>query len=179
MDNSMQTVSKCARYGGSVPFYPHKLRLYNCFEPYGNEELFYYKDRINKNRVFINQSVHSELEEIKILTALDFYWNMDAYDPDFSLWKILVSRYGRDVSKELIGFGDALAEMLEINLLLQQNDQVNKNYRSGTEALSSLKECLDRVAVGLGNSHPLLAELSALYTETKYSFEKLNPESLP
>ncbi len=178
-DNSMQTVSKSARYGGSVPFYPHKLRLYNYFEPFGNEELLFYKDRINKNRVFINQSVQSELEEIKILTALDFYWNMDAYDPDFSLWKILVSRYGRDAAKELMGFGDALGEMLEINLLLKQNDQVNKNYRSGIEALAKLEAHMNLFAEWAGIDDPLVAELKTLYTETKNTFEKSNAGSLP
>jgi hypothetical protein len=179
MDNSMLTFSKRACYGGSVPFYPHKLRLYNFFEPYSNDELLFYKDRLNKDRVFINQSVQSELEEIKILTALDFYWNMDAYDPDFSLWKILVSRYGRDTAKELLEFGDALAEMLETNLLLQQKDQVNKNYRSGTESLSSLKDHLDHIEEGLGNSDPLVAEIKTLYDDTKNAFDKLNPESMP
>lgn len=179
MDNSLLTVSKMACYGGSTPFYPHKLRLYNFFEPYSNDELCFYKDRINKNRVFINQSVLSELEEIKLLTALDFYWNMDAYDPDFSLWKILVSRYGHDIAKELLEFGDALSEMLEITLLMERNDQVKKNYISGTETLSTLKDHLDHIADGLGNSDPLADELKTLYNDAKNAFEKANPETLP
>ena len=104
---------------------------------------------------------------------------MDAYDPDFSLWKILVSRYGHDAAKELLEFGDALSGMLEINLLLQQNDQVKKNTISGTETLSSLKEHLDHIADGLGNSDPLVDELKTLYNDTKNTFEKLNPETLP
>jgi hypothetical protein len=179
LDNSMLTISKETRYGGITPYFPHKLRLYNIFEPYNNDELHFYKDRINRNRVFINQSVHSELEEIKILTALDFYWNMDAYDPDFSLWKILVSRYGRETARELLEYNDAFAAMLEINLLLQQNDQVNKNYRIGIATLSSLKEHLDRIDGRLGNSNPLVAELKTLYTETKNTFERLNPDIMP
>jgi hypothetical protein len=179
LDNSLLTASKRACYNGSVPYYPHKLRLYNLFEPYSNDELRFYKDRINKNRVFINQPVQSELEEIKVLTALDFYWNMDAYDPDFSLWKILVSLYGHEVAKELMDFGNAFAELLEINLLLQQNDQVKKNYTSGTETLSSLKELLDHIAEGLGNNHPLVGELKSLYYDAQNTFEKLNPETLP
>jgi hypothetical protein len=178
LDNSLLTVSKKACYGGSTPFYPHKLRLYNFFEPYSNDELYFNKDRINKNRVFINQSVQSELEEIKMLTALDFYWNMDAYDPDFSLWKILVSRYGHDIAKELLEFGDALSGMLEINLLLEQNDQVKKSYTSGIETMSSLKAHLDHIADELGNSDPLVDELKTLYHDIKNAFEKINAETL-
>ena len=104
---------------------------------------------------------------------------MDAYDPDFSLWKILVSRYGRDTAKELLEFGDALARMLEINLLLQQNDQVNKNYRSGTEALSSLKEHLDHIAEGLGNRRSAGGRTENPVPRNEKYFERLNPESLP
>ena len=179
LDNSLMTVSKKAGYGGSTPFYPHKLQLYNFFEPYSNDELCFNKDRINRNRVVINQSVQSELEEIKMLTALDFYWNMDAYDPDFSLWKILVSHYGHDAAKELLEFGDALSGMLEINLLLKQKDQVKKNTISGTETLLSLKEHLDRIADGLGNSDPLVGELKTLYTDAKNTFEQVSPETMP
>jgi hypothetical protein len=69
--------------------------------------------------------------------------------------------------------------MLEINLLLQQNDQVNKNYRIGIATLSSLKEHLDRIDGRLGNSNPLVAELKTLYTETKNTFERLNPDIMP
>jgi hypothetical protein len=179
LDNSMLTESKKACYGGSAPYYPHKVRLYNFLEPYSNDELHYYGDRVNKKRVFINQSVHSELDKIKILTALDFYWNMDAYDPDFSLWKILVSRYGRDAARELLVFGDDLAAILEITILLQQNDQVSKNFRTGNEILSSLKEHLDRITGFLGSDNSLVDELNVWYTETKDRFENLNPETVP
>jgi beta-N-acetylglucosaminidase len=179
LDNSLLTSSKGACFNGSAPYYPHKLRLYNFFEPYSNDELRYYKDRINTNRVFINQSVQSELEKIKVLTALDFYWNMEDYDPDFSLWKILVSLYGQEVAKELMDFGDAFAALLEINLLLQQNNQVKKNYTSGTETLASLKELLDHIAEGLGKNHPLVGELKSLYDDGQNTFKKLSPVPLP
>ena len=179
MDNSLLTVSKNAYYGGSVPYFPHKLRLYNFFEPYTNAELNSYKDLINKNRVFINQAVHSGLEKIKILTALDFYWNMEAYDMDIALWKILVSRYGHSVAKELILYGDALAGMLEINLRMQQKDQVHKNYRTGISTLLVMNEHLNIIAAGLGSDSPLVAELTALYGENKKNLETLYREYMP
>ncbi|MBN1415361.1 MAG: hypothetical protein JW973_09690 [Bacteroidales bacterium] len=171
IDNSFLTVSKETITEGSLPYYPRKIRLYNIFEPYCNAELYYYNDRINKNRVLVNQTVHTELEKIKILTALDFYWNMEVYDMDFSLWKILVSRYGIDVAKELIVYGDALTKMIEVNLRMQQNDQVNKNYRIGTSALLDLSEHLNHIAAGLGNNHPLAVELTEIYSENKSIFE--------
>jgi len=179
LDNSLLTVSKKAGYGGSVPYYPRKLRLYNIFEPYGNDELAYYSNLINHNRVFVNQSVHSELEKIKILTAIDFYWNMKAYDMDFSLWKILVSRYGIAMAEELMIFGDGLSSLLEINLHMRQKDQVNKNYRAGGDALLVIQKHLNNIANGLGKDNPLVVELTALYQENKNTLESLYRENQP
>ncbi len=179
LDNSLLTASKKAGYGGAVPYFPRKLRLYNFLEPYENAELYFYRHLLNHKRVLINQQVQSELEKIKILTANDFYWNMQAYDPDFSLWKILVSRYGIAVAEELMMFGDVLAGMLEINLRLQQRDQVNKNYRAGGEAMAKLQQHIDQIAATLGNDHVLVAELKALCLETRNAMESMVQPKLP
>jgi hypothetical protein len=172
LDNSLLTNSKVTGYDGLVPYYPGKLRLYNVFEPFCNSDLFYYKDILNTNRVFINQVVNSELEEIKMLSALDFYWNMEAYDPDLSLWKILVSRYGYALAKELVDFGDACSNVMEINLRIQKKNQLNKNYRNGVSAFPLLQEHLDNITAGLGKDHKLVIELTAIAMDCKLTFEK-------
>jgi hypothetical protein len=179
MDNSMLTVSKATGYGGTLPCFPHKIRLYNFIEPYSGSDLGYYGSIMNNRRVFINQSVSSELGKIKLMTALDFYWNRETYDMDLSLWKILVSLYGKNAARELIIFGDALAEMLEINMLVKQNDQLNKNYRMGMSTLLRMKEQLDTISGILGKDNPLVIELNDLYKENKDTFETLYKNYVP
>ena len=119
----------------------------------------------------INQSVHSEIEEIKMLTALDFYWNMEAYDMDFSLWKVLVSRYGVAAAKELILFNDALAGILETKLNIKNNDQVNKNYRTGLSILAELEIHLNIITRELGQDNKLVVELTTLFDENKSALD--------
>ena len=65
---------------------------------------------------WINQPARTQIDVIRLATAADFTWNTRDYDPDFSLWKILASRYGVDAARELIHYADHYGLVLETEL---------------------------------------------------------------
>lgn len=171
LDNSLITVSKRTNYNGSLPYYPGKVKLYSIFEAFNNNEIAYYKNDLNISRVFINQSVNSELETIKLLTALDFYWNMSSYNQDFSLWKVLVTKYGQEAAKMLILFDEVYARMLETNYRLNRKEQINKYCRTGSNLINTLKTHLDNLTSLLGADERIINELEHLIAEQQVLFE--------
>ncbi len=177
LDNSLITVSKRAYYGGSLPYFPGKVKLYSIFEVFRNDEIAFYKDNLNISRVFINQSVNSELETIKLMTALDFYWNMKAYNQDLSLWKVLVSKYGQEAAKSLILFDEAYARMLETNYRLSRKEQSSKYCRTGNNLINTLKTHLNSILSIIGQNEAIISELEKLIAEQQLLFEALCTQS--
>jgi hypothetical protein len=171
LDNSLITISKRANYSGSLPYYPGKVKLYSLFETFKNNELAYYKNDFKISRVFINQTTISELETVKLITALDFYWNMESYNPDYSLWKVLVMKYGQEAAKELIMFDEAYARMLEINFRLSRKEQINKYCRTGNNLITTLKIHLNTLNSILGKGEKIVSELDSLMKEQQLFFE--------
>jgi hypothetical protein len=171
MDNSLISTTEQAGYGGLSPYYPGKLRLYNLFEPFNNNELCYYNNLLNRDRVFINQSVTSEIDKIKLLTALDFYWNTESYNRDLSLWKVLVSLYGQQAARELILFGDSFSSLLEINGRISQGSQAGKQIRLGNHLTTIMDGQLLKITGQLGEKNGLVKELHHRYNSIKAIFE--------
>ncbi len=171
LDNSLITVSKRTNYNGSLPYYPGKVKLYSIFEAFKNNEIAYYKNDLKINRVFINQPVNSELEAIKLITALDFYWNMSSYNHDLSLWKVLVTRYGQEAAKILILFDEVHARLLEINYRLSRKEQINKYCRTGNNLINTLNKHLNDLVLLLGKDEKIISELEHLIAERQLLFE--------
>jgi hypothetical protein len=141
------------------------------FEPFNNIELCYYNNLLNRDRVFINQSVTSEIDKIKLLTALDFYWNTESYNRDLSLWKVLVSLYGQQAARELILFGDSFSSLLEINGRISQGSQAGKQIRLGNHLTTIMDGQLLKITGQLGEKNGLVKELHHRYNSIKAIFE--------
>ncbi|MBN2481654.1 MAG: hypothetical protein JXB19_07940 [Bacteroidales bacterium] len=162
-DNSMIMASQWGQYGGTVPYYPGRLKLFNIFEPFGNtgiREIFHGLDR---SHIFINQIAGSEIDLIRLATAADFIWNMNQYDPDYSLWKVLVMRYGVDVACEVVAYAANYGEMLEILLRLGNNEQVARNLKNGQDKLQAMDLQVLFMQDILGIEHNLIRQLRSMH----------------
>ncbi|MBN1159322.1 MAG: hypothetical protein JXA61_08060 [Bacteroidales bacterium] len=163
LDNSMLMATRWGLYGGAYPHYPGRLRVFNIFEPFGNTGIREIFSGLDRSHIFINHTALSEIDMIRLATAADFTWNMEQYDPDFSLWKVLVMRYGVDVASELIAFASNYAEMLEILLRLKINEQVARNLKNGKDKLQVMDVQMSTLEDILGNEHRLTMELRSLH----------------
>ena len=159
-DNSIITRSETGNYSGYYPSYPGKIRLYNLFEPYDDENIKVILNRTNTNQIFFNGRVRSELDLIKFTTVADFSWNSRTYDPDMSLWKVLVSRYGSEAAMVLMILNDQYFSLVEVILKMKVEDQSHKLVKKGETIISDLNISMDKLKSLLKESHPLTKELN-------------------
>jgi hypothetical protein len=180
MDNSMQAATPRGLYGGAMPYFPGKLRLFNLFEPFGNSGIREFYDRLDPRLYWVNFEARSEISLIRLCTAADFMWNSRDYDPDQSLWYVLVSRYGADAARELVYFADRYSLLLEIQLKLQRKETLPQNLKNIQADMDALDASLSRLTALLGPGHAqslqlirpsnlLIPELLKLSTRLKES----------
>jgi hypothetical protein len=167
MDNSMQISTSEGHYAGNDPWYPGKIRLYNIFEPFNNEAIREHFSKLDTTMFFVNMSAGSEIDVIRLATAADFIWNTPAYSKDLSLWKVLQSRYGAEISRELINYADQYGMMLEMLLRMKMTRQVPRNLKTEQQTLAGLNSTVIKITKGLGSDHQLVKELTMLNSELR------------
>jgi hypothetical protein len=113
------------------------------------------------------------MDVIRLATAADFMWNTRDYDPDYSLWKVLASRYGVDAARELIHYANQYGLMIETELKLQRNEQVQRNLKNIREDLNVLSVSTRNLEKRLGSDHPLVKDIRSLNTLLKARLEHL------
>lgn len=170
-DNSMNRVPEMVEDTVSLKDYAMKLRSLNIFHPYDVRHIdpVLLPDKIGK--VLINSPLSSEIMKIRIATAADFLWNPEAYDPDYSLWKVLVSRFGRTASLELYRFSDAyftcLASMSGLGRLTEQQ----KYFRMIREHQAVMEEILAKLDQIPSINSELVYELKSLKNSMEATYE--------
>ncbi len=138
-----------------------------------NEGIRDHLGQLDTSMYWINQAARSEIDVIRLATAADFMWNTRDYDPDYSLWKVLVSRYGVDAARELIHYANQYGLMLETELKLQKNEQVQRNLKNIREDLTVLSVSTRNLEKWLGSDHPLMKDIRSLNTLLKARLEHL------
>lgn len=176
-DNTLYARSLDSKYGGYPAYYPGKIKLCNIFEPYDVLVPDDFQNKVDGPHMYVNGSASSEIYKIKYATVADFEWNTSAYDPEFSLWKVLVSQFGGEAAKHLIQFNDAYYSLKEIIELV--NDEWNsKQYNKGTEYVSKIEVLLNNLKEEIPDNQKLLNELQEYqdsileaYSETSDSLQ--------
>ena len=147
----------------TTEYYAGKLRLLSFMEPYNP---CFYAD-LHKNgesKVVLNTSDFSDLNIIKVLTAANYYWNTESYDPEWSLWVVLNKFVGRENAINIIYFNDAcfglkeICKKIEIEGLHFNNQRIAKNFESDLNKYSLMLQA------DLSNDN-LLKELEQIKTE--------------
>ena len=112
-DNTLYARGLEGVYGGYPSYYPGKARLCNLVEAWDVMVPDNCQDYLDGPHMYVNGSAYSEIYKIKYATVADFEWNTKDYNPEFSLWKVLVSKFGPGTARHLLEFSDAYYELLE------------------------------------------------------------------
>ncbi len=133
-DNTLYARGLEGVYGGYPAYYPGKARLCNLFEPYDVMVPENFQDFIDGPHMYVNGAASSEIYKIKYATVADFEWNTKDYDPEYSLWKVLVSSYGPVTARHLLEFSDAYYELISIvkSTKKEKNRFFNKDFDQRT-----------------------------------------------
>jgi hypothetical protein len=162
MDNSMNTVREILDDTAAIGVISMKIRTLNLFGPYDVRfpESFILPESTGK--MLINSAVSTGIMKIRIATAADFMWNMDSYDPELSIWKVLVSRYGIPTTRELYEFNDAYFCALTSVIGLKNGIEPQKNLKLIADRLDQMEGSLGRLGQLAGFDDAVLNELKSL-----------------
>jgi hypothetical protein len=159
MDNSMLIATSWGQYEGSENYYPGKIRLFNIFEPYMNSEIHEFFALLDTSLFVVNLPASSEIEIIRLATAADFLWNTSSYSADYSLWKVLVSRYGIENARDLITYAERYSLLLEVVVKLEMRIQTARNSKTGQQMMTDLTSLLADISANMGTHNRLVKEL--------------------
>ncbi len=179
-DHSLYARSLDQPYGGYPALYPGKTKMCNLAEPYDVvlPDSFFL---MNKERQIIFDPFDgSELANIKFATAADYAWNATEYDPDFSLWKVLLLRYGQHSAREILLFNQAYFGLVSIMAYMERDGLNNKLVKQGQDLILFMEDHLMALNGLLGSEHSLFIELEqkgqALRSEFEEQMKKLKEQ---
>jgi hypothetical protein len=138
IDFSLYPHSKAMEYFGNDTLSPYKNLTSCLFEPYENEivEEVYEKT----DAVIAVYSYSNILDRIRLRTTSDFYWNRDNYNPDFELFKVLISEFGFDASYDILRFNDLYFKARSELVLAGNKKNFHKNARKAYQTINDLKK---------------------------------------
>jgi hypothetical protein len=148
-----------------------QYKMFCLFEPYRNNFNLSERSYSQIDKVVLNYCPSSELDNIRLATALDFLWNTSKYDPDQSLWKVLVSNYGRKNAMDLIYFNDIYFSLYK-NIIKLENGLLFKINKQISDQLNKSEMALNDLIKSLGEDHPLITELRLLQNSIKDRYKK-------
>lgn len=156
-DNTLYARSLEGIYGGYPAYYPGKVRLCNLFEPYDVMVPDDFKDFVDGPYMYVNGAASSEIYKIKYATVADFEWNTKDYNPEHSLWKVLVSSYGSNTARHLIEFSDAYYEL--ISIVKSAKKEKNRFFNNDFDQTTRIRDTYKVLQNELLTNPELLKEL--------------------
>jgi hypothetical protein len=149
-----------------------KLRTLNLFEPYRVKFTGSPLPGGHVEKIIINSNTDSEIMKIRMATAADYMWNTRTYNPDFSLWKVLVSRFGREAGMNLYHFNESYMTLIG-SLNAFKDDAGNQRYtRQISVQLEVMQETLTILEGLIPDQSRFLNELKHLKLDLEQRFEK-------
>jgi hypothetical protein len=172
IDNSMNAIPEILADTSLLKQQSMKLRTLNLFDPFSVS--FSAPLSMNKgmDKMLINASLSSGIMKIRIATAADYMWNTGDYDPDLSLWKVLVSRYGMEAAHELYRFNDAYFTTLASMVALKQGWDQQRHIRIIHDQMLLLEGSLGKLEGLLAGDPELINELKSLRQHLERIYEK-------
>lgn len=148
-------------YGYYACYYPGKVRMSNLFEPYDIYLPAEFQNYNHSRHMYMNGSASSETFKIKYMTVADYEWNTKAYDPEFSLWKALVTAFGPTNAKTLLYFNDAYYGLYDMCMRMERDGENERYITMGDDFISKLRHHYHELGITLSENKRLLKELES------------------
>jgi len=162
MDNTLGSLPELSMDTLSMKGHPMKLRCLSIFEPFAVDFSEPFALPEGKGKMLVKASLSSEIMKLRIATAADFMWNTGDYNPDISIYKVLVSRFGEVLTTELYVFNDAYYSALASIISLRNGMEQQRTIRHINDQFELMKESLHSLDQSLVNEPVLLNELKQL-----------------
>lgn len=161
-------------YGGYPSLYPEKSVLCNLFEPFDIDVPAGFHMMNDSRHMYINGSAGSEIYKIKYATLSDFLWNTDEYNPELSLWKVLLKWYGSNNALLLIDVNNSYYKLLRYILMTEiKNEDVNKYQRQIEKEIKVFDDLILNLKKDI-RSEKLALEIDKMGDSLKARFKSLH-----
>ena len=161
-DNTPYARARAAGY--SWGHSPYKATLCNLFEAYEVNFPPDFHKYTFRSGVYINAGT-GERYRAKDITIADFLWNQNTYDPDLSLWKALLTLYGKKDAIAILTFNDAYWKAQQVlnkylKLKYQSERKILKEYNwmNTADVTESEKEKYDKESFTTNMKNQILTE---------------------
>jgi hypothetical protein len=174
MDFTMYPRSASMNYFANDSIAPYKLKTACLFEAYDNNVV---KEVYKKSKKNITVYKCADiLDRIRLKTASDFYWNMENYNPEFSLFKALVDEFGFDASRRIIKFNVIYFKAKSELIMAATKKNLPRHARRAIQLLEELKKTEKELKTGNYNSsvNEVISIFAELIKELEGEKDKLN-----
>lgn len=104
----------------------------------------------------------TELNIIRLLSSIDYLWNISDYDPVLSAWKVLRNLFGEKIARELILFNDAYYKLYAAQVEMETSGYSSRLDKEGETAIEFINLHWEQITLDLASHLSLLNELSDL-----------------
>lgn len=178
-DNSLLVAKTNEKIFRKQNLYPGKIKTGNLMAPYQNSQLPEILNEIKYRKVFLNYSPGNEMDVIRMLTAAEFYWNMNSYNPVEALNKILTRRYGVMIGQDIINFIDKYQFVLSQLPGFSADGTLQRFTRKYKAELSAMELIIQNIKIALGEKDQLVIDLTNVYSELQNEILNLDGDHLP
>ncbi len=120
--------------------YPEKIPMGNIFDPFDNVHI-----TLKNQEIMLHVQRTDILSAFRIATFAEYSWNNDMYDPELSLFKILVNEFGKETARYLYIFNDAYCGLLTTTNTIVSKGVTNRTSRSAENEIASLNIAFNQI----------------------------------
>ncbi|NBC83625.1 MAG: hypothetical protein GVY19_09605 [Bacteroidetes bacterium] len=146
-------------------------RLYSLFTPC-QLDYFMPLSRNTAGAISFGLNIYSAIDVIRYLSYADFAWNKEDYNPTEAIWRILISLYGIENTKELILFNDAFVTMLEIINTPINKTTATKLKKAGVTVVNNLEIHYQKLSESKQMNEDLLVEIKMKMDELLHVYNR-------
>jgi len=170
-DNTLYARGLSSNYGGYPALYPGKMKMCNLFEPFDVDLPENFEKYNDGPHMYINGAMTSEQYQVKYSTVADYQWNTSCYDPDFSLWKTLLSKYGKETAVNILKFNDVYYSLKNVCLQTDTDQNINKIIKRGINYSNRLQVIYSLLENNLKTNPYLFNEITGFKDDALQCFE--------
>ena len=151
--------------------YPGKARMSSLFDHF-IVELPSAMTRNQHRGLLTEASPDNMLARVGLTTLSEYLWNARDYDPELTLLKTLIAKYGSDVAWDLIRFNEAYFGLFEMYGKVRSRETKVKYVRSAEDFKSEVDALMKRLQTALEGTR-LLQELTYYKRQSEHYIQRI------
>ena len=140
VDNFQDAKSPEVKMNAYFSFYPEKIPMGNIFDPFDPMNTSF---KTSERLLYIKST--DILTMFRLATFGEYLWDPDNYNPDLSLFKVMVKEFGIETAKYLYYFNDAYCGLFSTIQKMKSEGNSARIMRSSENEIAMLNKSLEEI----------------------------------